>query len=100
MAALASEVPLKVGVVTLVIRSLLELPLSEAELRLGVEGAAGAVVSITTVEMLEAALTLPAVSLALTLRLWLPSASTELVIVQLPPPLAVVVPSSVVPLVS
>ena len=64
-----SAVPLKVGVVTLVMRSLLELPLSEAALRAGVEGAIGAVVSMTTVEVLEAALTLPAESVALTLRL-------------------------------
>src|SRR2546421_481562 len=45
---LASAVPLKVGVVALVILSVLEVPVSEAAIRSGVDGALGAVVSIVT----------------------------------------------------
>ncbi len=44
----ASAAPLKVGVVTLVMLSVDELPLSEAAMRSGVEGAAGATVSTIT----------------------------------------------------
>ena len=42
---LASAVPVKVGVVSLVILSVLEMPVSERSVRLGVEGAAGAMES-------------------------------------------------------
>ena len=42
----ASAVPVKVGVVLLVISSLLELPVSESEERSGIEGADGALASI------------------------------------------------------
>ena len=41
----ASAVPERVGVVSLVILSVLETPVSEGSVRLGVEGAAGAMES-------------------------------------------------------
>lgn len=43
----ASAVPVKVGVASLVMSSVSEAPVSEAAARSGVEGAAGAAVSIT-----------------------------------------------------
>ena len=62
----ASAVPLKVGVLSLVMLSVLELPLSELVARSGGE-TAGAAVSIVTVSEPEATLVLPAVSVALAL---------------------------------
>ena len=44
----ASAVPVKVGVVTLVMLSVLDKPLSDAVSRSGADGAAGAVVSMVT----------------------------------------------------
>jgi hypothetical protein len=61
----ASAVPVNVGVVLLVILSVLDDPLSLAAVRSGVEGAAGAVVSIVMVNALEATETFPAASVAL-----------------------------------
>ena len=44
----ASAVPVKVGVVTLVMLSVLDIPLSDAAIRSGADGATGACVSIVT----------------------------------------------------
>src|SRR5207237_182314 len=60
----------------------------------------GAVVSIVTASPAEAALVLPAMSVCLVVRVWLPLDNVELVIDQLPKPSAVAVPRTVVPLVS
>src|SRR5690606_28485508 len=62
-------------------------------------GAAGAVTSIVRVRADEAGPTFPAASVALAVRLWLPSLSVLLVMLHMPP-VAVVVPSTVVPSVS
>ena len=50
--------------------------------------------------LLEATLVLPAMSVCFAVSVWLPLASVELLIDQLPEPSAVVLPSEVVPLVS
>src|SRR5437667_3188682 len=68
-----------VGLSSLVMLSLLEPPLSEPAARSGAE-TAGAAVSIVTVSEPEAALVLPATSVALALIEWLPSASVVVVI--------------------
>ena len=59
----------------------------------------GAVVSMVTGKPADAALTLPAISVAVTLMLCVPSAKVVLVMAQLPP-VAMAVPSTVVPSVS
>ena len=66
---LASAVPVKVGVVLLVILSLSEFPLSDALLKSGVEGVAGAVVSTVMETALEAGLAFPALSVATAVKL-------------------------------
>ena len=71
--------PLKVGVESPVMLSVLELPVSELVARSGAE-TAGAAVSIVTVSEPEAAPVLPATSVALALIEWLPSASVVVVI--------------------
>jgi len=68
----ASAVPVKVGVVTLVILSVLDEPLSLAAVISGVEGAAGAVVSIVMLNAPEATETFPAASVALAVMLCVP----------------------------
>ena len=65
---LASAVPLIEGVVTLVRSSVLELPESLPASRPGVAGAAGADVSIVTVNADEAAPVFPAASVAVAVR--------------------------------
>jgi len=60
----ASAVPVKVGVATLVMLSVFDEPLSEAAVRSGAEGAAGAAVSIVIDNPLEAGLAFPAASVA------------------------------------
>src|SRR3974390_149063 len=60
-------------------------------------GATGAVVSTVTAIAAEAAPVLPATSVAVAVRLCAPLASVPVVYVQAPLPLAVVVPSNVVP---
>src|SRR5260221_1268072 len=65
----------------------------------GAEGAA-AVVSIVTASPADAALVLPAMSVCLAVRVWLPLVSVALVIDRLPEASAIAVPSDVVPLVS
>ncbi len=62
---LASAVPVKVGVVSLVRLSVLEEPVSLPAVRSGVPGAEGAVVSMVTDKADEAADWLPAASVAL-----------------------------------
>ncbi|MNV81507.1 hypothetical protein D3C71_1751750 [compost metagenome] len=64
------------------------------------EAKAGAVGSMVTDRLSEAALELPAASEALVVRVWLPDAMAMLVMDQLPAPSAVVLPSTVVPSVS
>ena len=66
-------------------------PLTTAEL------SAGAVVSIVIASAAEAALVLPAASVAVALIECAPAASTPLVKLQLPRPSATVVPSSSAP---
>ena len=60
----------------------------------------GAVVSTVTVKDEEATEVLPAASVALTVSVWLPSLNELDVMLQLPEPSTVAVPSTVVPLVS
>ena len=88
---------MRVGVVTLVMLSVLVLPESEAVLRSGALGADGAVVSIVNVRPVDAAPVLPAASVTLALSVCAPSVNALVVMLQLPEPSAVVVPSSVVP---
>src|SRR3954453_4029493 len=83
---LASAVPVKVGVATLVRLSVLDEPESEAVARSGAEGAVGAVVSIVTDRPVEAVLVLPAASVALAVIVWLPVDSVEAAMLQLPLP--------------
>ena len=73
------------------------MPLSE--LRTGVEVEAGAAVSIYIVRPSEAALTLPAASVAFAERVCEPVDIEEVFMLQLPP-MAVVLPRTVVPSVS
>lgn len=79
--ALVSVVPVKVGVVTRVILSLFKRPLSLAAASTGMEGAAGAVVSMTIVLAAEALELLPARSVALTVMAWVPATSVLLLTV-------------------
>ena len=58
----ASAVPVRVGVVSVVILSVLELPVSEEASRSGVDGADGDAVSIVIVKALDALEVLPAAS--------------------------------------
>ena len=91
----ASAVPLNVGVVSLVMSSIEEAPVSELATRSGVEGVDGGAVTIVTESALEPALMLPATSVALAVIGWLPAAR-ETVVLQLPP-VAKAEPSVVVP---
>src|SRR6186997_72077 len=77
--------------------SVAEVPESEAAARSGIDGAAGAEVSIVTDSADEATLVLPAASVALAVMLWLPWINVELVIDQLPEPSAVALPIWVAP---
>ena len=70
---LASAVPVNAGVVLLVTLSVLELPVSLAAAKSGVEGAVGAPVSIVTPKFDEALLTLPAASVAVAVNVCVPS---------------------------
>ena len=91
---LAWAVPVNVNVLSFVMRSP-TTPLSfENET---MTGAAGAPALIVTLRALDAALTLPAVSVAVAVKLCDPSASVAVVKLQAPLPLAVTVPSSVAP---
>ena len=61
---LASAVPVKVGVLSLVLLSVLELPVSDAALKSGVLGVLGPLVSTLIAKALEADEVLPATSVA------------------------------------
>ena len=89
-----------VGVVTLVLLSVLLLPESEVLARSGAFDAEGAVVSIVTVRLADAALVFPAASVALVVKVCVPLVKVLEVMLQLPELSAVAVPSTVVPLVS
>src|SRR3954468_2866702 len=85
----AAAVPVKVSVLSLVMPSP-TTPLSvENDVTVG---APGATVSIVTLSAVEAVLTLPAVSTALEVKAWLPSAGVAVANDQAPLPLAVTVP--------
>src|SRR5437016_2307722 len=71
--ALASVVPVKVGVVTFVMPSVLLAPLSLAADRVGAAGVMGGTVSIVTERLGDAALAFPATSTAFTTTRWTPS---------------------------
>ena len=62
-----------------------------------IAGVTGALASTVTLSALEAALVLPATSVAAAVRLWAPLASAAVVKLQAPAPLAVADPSSVAP---
>src|SRR4051794_3124546 len=93
----ASAGPVKVGVATLVRLSVPDEPESEAAAKSGVEGAFGAVVSMVTERPLEAVPVLPAASVALAVIAWLPEASVDVAMLQLPLPSAVPLPTWVAP---
>ena len=65
---------------TLVRLSVLEEPLSLAASRSGVDGAAGAVVSIAIVSAVDGALSLPAASVAVAVTLWVPAVRAIVVV--------------------
>ena len=96
----ASAVPVRVGVVALVMLSLLDTPLSLPLARSGVEGALGAVVSLVTVSPVERGLVWLLPSVWVTLSVCAPCDRAGEVMLQAPAPLAVAVPRSVVPSVS
>src|SRR6195952_5916394 len=83
--ALASAVPANAGVVTLVMLSVLDAPVSDDASRSGAPGATGAAVSMVTASAAEAVLTLPARSVAFALTACTPFANVLLVIDQAPP---------------
>ena len=98
MTLLASAVPVKVGVVTLVSRSELEAPLSDAAVSEGADGADGGVVSMVIVRAADRPLVLPAGSTACAVSVCAPSASAPSVASQAPLGLAVALPTSAPPL--
>lgn len=77
--------------------SVLEVPVSDAVARSRFVGAAGAVVSMVTDNAADAALTLPAVSVALAVMLRVPAARAEVVVMDHCPAVATPVPTAVVP---
>src|SRR3954469_15896786 len=81
-------------------KSLDELPVSELSAVKVAGTAVGAVVSIVTARLAEATLVLPAISVSLAVRVWLPLVSVELVIDQLPEPSATAVRADVLLLLS
>src|SRR5207244_1026282 len=91
-----SAVPVKAGVVTLLRLSVLELPLSVAAVRSGVAGAAGAAVSMVTLKAADATDVFPARSVCVAVILCTPSLSVLLVTDALPP-LATALPTTVAP---
>ena len=92
--ALASAVPLKVGVVSPVMLSVLDAPVSDAVSRSGTVGAAGPLVSIVTDSAADCALTLLPL-LARAVMLLTPVVSTDVVIVHAPLISAVAEPTTV-----
>ncbi|NKF62614.1 hypothetical protein GO297_04819 [Ralstonia solanacearum] len=73
---LASAVPVSVGVASLVLPPEVSTPVTAAtsSVTLATTGVAGAAVSTVSVNAEVAVLTLPAASVAVAVRLWLPSA--------------------------
>src|SRR5207248_951358 len=82
---------------TLVRLSVPDVPESDAVNRSGADGAVGAAVSMVTDSPVEAALMLPAASVALAVIVWLPEDSVEVAMLQLPLPSAVPLPIWVAP---
>src|SRR6185312_9054767 len=82
--ALASALPVNVGVVTLVVLSVFDAPLSDAADRSGLLGVAGTAVSILTDSSGEAPLTLPVRSVACARITWNPSFRAAAVTDQIP----------------
>src|SRR4051812_46429231 len=78
---LAPAVPVKTGLTTLVMLSVLDTPLSEVAARSGTDGAAIAV-SMVTDRAADAGLVLPATSFAWAVMLWTAGASVVEMIVQ------------------
>src|SRR5688572_24256995 len=93
----APALPVNVGALTLVMLSLLELPLSLAIARSGVEGAVGGVMSMVIFSAAEAAETLPAASIAVAVNACPPPASVAVLNDQLPAGSATTPPSRVTP---
>ena len=94
----ASAVPVKVGVLYVgdVVRA--GHAGVRRRVRSGADGAAGATVSMVTAKAADAALRLPALSVAVAVMLWTPSASVVAVMVHFPVvALALAVPITVVP---
>src|SRR3978361_616703 len=83
--AVASAVLVNAGVVTVVMLSVLDAPVSNDASRSGVPGATGAAVSMVTASAAEAVLTLPARSVALATIAWTPFVNALPVIDQAPP---------------
>ena len=100
VAPASTPLPVRVGVVALVMLSELLEPESDALARSEAPAADGAVVSIVTVRLADAALVLPAASVTLVVNVCAPLVRVLDVMLQLPKPSAVAVPSTVVPLVS
>ena len=100
LAPASAPLPVIVGVVALVMLSELLEPESDAVARSAVPAADGAVVSTVTVRLADAAPVLPAESVTLVVSVCAPLANVLDVMLQLPEPSAVAVPSTVVPLVS
>ena len=68
-----SDIPVKVGVVSFVILSVFDSPVSEAAVKSGSDGAGGETVSILTVNGIDSTLTFPAASVAFAVKLYVPS---------------------------
>jgi hypothetical protein len=95
---LAVATPVKVGVLSLVILSMLDAPVSVAAVMSGAEGAPDGLVLIVMLRAAEAGLTFPAPSLALAVMVCPPSdRGLEGVKLQFPDPSAVTVPKAVDP---
>ena len=94
----ASAVPARLGVVILVMLSVLETPVSEVAKRSGSAGRAGAVASMVIDNAADAAVTLPATSVALVVMTWTPFPIDDVVTVQFPFASAMPVPTLFVPL--
>ena len=93
----ASAVPETIGVLTRVRRSLPDAPLSDAEASASIAGLAGAAVSMVSTSAAEAALALPAGSVALAVNVCAPSVNVAQVNDQRPEASALALPSSVPP---
>ena len=91
---LASAVPARVGVVSLVMSSSEAVPVSLEAVRSGALGAAGLVVSMVTARPVDAAPVLPAASVAVAVSVLVPAVSVPVVNDQSPDPSAVAVPTA------